>query len=194
MEKSSKTISEQVTQKKSCFSFFIHHFEKSHSTLKKLPVSAHSIALGFAIGVFYGFTPFWGFKTILAILSAWVIRVSKVAAAIGVAAHDVILPFIPGLMWLEYKIGLILLGTDTHQLKKTLPKLRHLELRQLISWKELYHIGWPMFIGSLVIGLPIAVVAYCIIFKSIKKYQDIQKAKETEKELNNSCSSQDSKP
>ncbi|ACD82471.1 Uncharacterized conserved protein [Methylacidiphilum infernorum V4] len=190
MEKSSQTIPEQQIKKKNFFSFVTHHFEKSHRALRKLPVSAHSIALGFAIGVFYGFTPFWGFKTILAILSAWLTRVSKVAAAIGVAAHDIILPFVPGLMWLEYKIGLILLGTDAHQFKKILPKLQHLELRQLISWQELYHIGWPMFIGSLVIGLPAALVSYFVIFKSIKKYQDKQKIEE---ELNQDLTPTNSK-
>ncbi|CAI9085059.1 DUF2062 domain-containing protein [Candidatus Methylacidiphilum fumarolicum] len=178
MGKSSEGVVKSQPKKKNLFSYVSHHFKKSHTILRKLPVSAHSIAFGFAIGVFYGFTPFWGFKTILAIVSAWLVRASKVAAAVGVAAHDIALPFVPGLMWLEYKIGLIVLGQNSHQFNKTLSKLQHLELKQLISWQEIYNLGWPMFIGSLIIGLPLAAISYILVFKSIKKYQEIQKAEE----------------
>ena len=50
----------------------------------------HSIALGSAIGIFFGFTPLWSLKTLLSIGVAWVFRCNKLAAAIAVTLHDIL--------------------------------------------------------------------------------------------------------
>src|ERR1700694_5475477 len=57
-------------------------------TLMTMADTPHSIALGSAIGIFFGFTPLWSLKTLLSIAVAWVCRCNKVAAAIAVTLHD----------------------------------------------------------------------------------------------------------
>src|SRR5439155_8507862 len=66
-----------------------------HLTLITIADTPHSIALGSAIGIFLGFTPLWSLKTLLSIAVAWMLRCNKIAAAIAVTLHDVIIFAIP---------------------------------------------------------------------------------------------------
>src|SRR5438132_10491778 len=71
-----------------------------HLTLMTLPDTPHSIALGSAIGMFFGFTPLFGMKTLLSILGTWLCKGNKMAAFISVTLHDIILPFWPAIfLW-----------------------------------------------------------------------------------------------
>ncbi|HEY2614772.1 MAG TPA: DUF2062 domain-containing protein, partial [Chthoniobacterales bacterium] len=45
-----------------------------HVTLMTLADTPHSIALGSAIGIFFGFTPVLGMKTLLSIAVTWLCR------------------------------------------------------------------------------------------------------------------------
>ena len=49
-----------------------------HMTLMTIADTPHSIALGSAIGIFFGFTPLYPFKTLLSIAAAWICRCNKV--------------------------------------------------------------------------------------------------------------------
>src|SRR5437879_3168624 len=88
---------------------------KDHS-LKLLAIrdTPNAIAGGVAIGIFFGFTPLVGLKTLLSIFFAWLTRCNIIAAAIAVTLHDVALPFMPVLFRWEYRIGYWLLS-DPHQ-------------------------------------------------------------------------------
>ena len=68
-----------------------------HLTLMTLPDTPHSIALGSAIGMFFGFTPLFGLKTLLSLALAWLFKGNKIAAFISVTLHDIILPFWPAI-------------------------------------------------------------------------------------------------
>ncbi len=71
-----------------------------HFRLVTIEDTPHSIALGVAIGIFFGFTPLWSLKTLLSIAVAWVCKSNKIAAAISVQLHDLILPFMPAIyLW-----------------------------------------------------------------------------------------------
>src|SRR4249919_3066379 len=76
-----------------------------HFRLVTIEDTPHSIALGVAIGIFFGFTPLWSLKTLLSILVAWLFKSNKIAAAISVQLHDLILPFMPAIYLWEYKFG-----------------------------------------------------------------------------------------
>src|ERR1700740_662178 len=76
-----------------------------HMTLMAIKDTPHSIALGSAIGIFFGFTPLWTMKTLLSIAVAWICRSNKIAAAIAVTLHDIILPLMPAVFIWEYKVG-----------------------------------------------------------------------------------------
>ena len=87
--------------------------------LVQLHDTPHAIAGGVAIGIFVGFLPpFLPVKTLLSIFFAWIFRCSKVAAAIAVTGHDLLLPVWPLILRWEYVIGFWLLH---HQMP---PKLR----------------------------------------------------------------------
>ncbi len=70
-----------------------------HMTLMTLPDTPHAIALGAAIGMFFGFTPLFGLKTVLAFLSTWACKGNKTAAVITVQLHDILLPVIPAIFF-----------------------------------------------------------------------------------------------
>ena len=77
-----------------------------HLTMMTLPDTPRSIALGAAIGMFFGCTPLLGMKTLLSILVTWICRGNKIAAVISVTLHDLILPFSPAIYLWEYKMGM----------------------------------------------------------------------------------------
>src|SRR6266850_5013571 len=66
-----------------------------HMTLMTLPDTPHAIALGSAIGMFFGFSPLFGLKTVLAFLTTWACKGNKTAAVITVQLHDILLPLVP---------------------------------------------------------------------------------------------------
>ena len=76
-----------------------------HMTLMTIADTPHSIALGSAIGIFFGFTPLYPLKTLLSIAVAWVFRCNKVAAAIAVTLHDVLIWAMPAIYVAEYHLG-----------------------------------------------------------------------------------------
>lgn len=130
-----------------------------HMTLMAINDTPHSIALGSAIGIFFGFTPLWSMKTLLSIAIAWVFRSNKVAAAIAVTLHDVILPVMPAIFWWEYKIGYrVLHGTLPHRISvRHMNPLEYLHPQVFVRWI------WPMLVGSIILGIPIAIAVYFIM-------------------------------
>ena len=66
-------------------------------SLKLLAIrdTPQAIAGGVAIGIFFGFMPLFGLKTLSAILFAWLTGSNILAAVLAVTAHDVVFPFMP---------------------------------------------------------------------------------------------------
>src|ERR1044071_5504843 len=79
---------------------------RGHS-LKLLAIrdTPEAIAGGIAIGIFFGFTPLFGLKTVLAIFFAWLTRCNILAAVLAGTLHDLILPIMPFIFIWEYKVG-----------------------------------------------------------------------------------------
>jgi uncharacterized protein (DUF2062 family) len=127
-----------------------------HLRLMTIEDTPHSIALGSAIGIFFGFTPLLGLKTLLSIAVAWIFRSNKIAAAISVTLHDVILPLMPAFYLWEYKIGMLVM--HGHIPGRT--GFRHFAVREVINWTAFFNVGLPVLIGSLFLGLPVAVAVY----------------------------------
>jgi uncharacterized protein (DUF2062 family) len=130
-----------------------------HMTLMTINDTPHSIALGSAIGVFFGFTPLWSVKTLLSIAVAWVLRCNKVAAAIAVTLHDVLIFVMPAIYFAEYKMGLWALHRPPppHRIRF------HFGLYDYLHWSVFTRLVWPAFVGSLFLALPCAVVVYLIM-------------------------------
>ncbi len=129
-----------------------------HHRLMSIDDSPHAIAMGMAIGIFFGFTPLWSLKTLLSIAVAWLFNSNKIAAAISVTLHDVVLPFMPAIFWWEYKTGYFAL----HGVSPGRMHIKHIPIGEYLHWKVLANVIWPTFLGSVVLGLPVAVVTYFI--------------------------------
>ena len=127
-----------------------------HLTLMTLPDTPHSIALGAAIGMFFGFTPLFGMKTLLSLAGAWLLKGNKIAAFISVTLHDIILPFWPAIFLWEYRMGMWTL----HRRLPQRPGFRHVALRDYMEWTTFFTVGQPLLVGSLFLALPAAVVVY----------------------------------
>jgi len=123
-----------------------------------------SIALGSALGVFLGFTPLFGLKTLLALGLAWVFRANKIAAVVGVCLHDLLLPFWPALYLLEFNIGLWLLH-EPHQGPLRFD-VRRLNYHVWLHWKHFAVVGGPMLLGSVILGAPTSLLV-CVFLKRV---------------------------
>src|ERR1044071_948539 len=73
-----------------------HRWLREHS-LKLLAIRDTPVAIagGVAIGIFFGFTPLFGLKTLLAIFFAWLTGSNILAAVLASALHDIVLPLMP---------------------------------------------------------------------------------------------------
>jgi uncharacterized protein (DUF2062 family) len=130
-----------------------------HMTLVTMADTSHSIALGSAIGIFFGFTPLWSLKTLLSIALAWICRCNKIAAAIAVTVHDVLIFVMPAIYFAEYKVG-------CWALRRPPPAHRvrfHFGLHDYLNWDVFQRVVWPAFIGSLFLAIPSAIIVYFVM-------------------------------
>ncbi len=112
---------------------------------------SREIARGLAIGVFVGMTPFLGFHMVLAVSLAMFLKGNKFMALLGTwVGNPLTFSFI---FFLDYRIGRWMLGGDPNA-------WRPLSLHPV----EILHASWnilfPMSVGSLLLGLAVAVPAY----------------------------------
>ncbi len=130
----------------------------------------HAVAGGIALGLLVGFTPLLSIKTLLAIGLAALFRCNKVAAAIAVTLHDLSLPLSPFLIRVEYGIGYWLLSPSPRQWPPEV-HLHHFHIAQWLRWDVLEGLIWPIFLGSLVVGIPLAAVAYFLSLRLILRFR-----------------------
>lgn len=138
-----------------------------HMTLMAINDTPHSIALASAIGIFFGFTPLYPLKTLLSIAVAWICRCNKVAAAIAVTLHDVLIFAMPAIYYAEYKLGCRVLGRPPGS------KLRlwHLGFHDYFSWHMLHKYVWPALIGSLFLAIPCGLIVYFLVRMLVSRAQ-----------------------
>jgi len=148
----------------------LDHFRSLWRRLLELRDTPHAIAGGVAIGMFYGFTPLFGIKTLLSLLTAWLARCSKIAAVIAVTLHDVVTPFWPVLLRVEYQIGYWLLSHPHHLPPKLeLKHGMHLDLMHMLHWVTFLKVGLPLLVGSLVIAVPAACISYVVAYGIMRR-------------------------
>lgn len=136
--------------------------------LRRLAGSPHAIAIGFAAGVFASITPFVGFQFALAALLAALVGGSVVASAIGTFFAN---PLTYPLIWYTtYDFGGMLLGREAREPVDLTFKEGTLALmvrdpmafmRQF--WDMAEPVIWPMTVGSVPVGLAVAVLSYFLV-------------------------------
>lgn len=141
--------------------------KKTFAKLFSLKDSPHAIAGGVAIGIFMGFTPLFGIKTLLSLGLAYLLRCNPIAAVIAVSLHDVVTPLWPVLLRLEYDIGYWIMSKphvlpphmDTH----------HLHPGDLLKWATFVKIGPRMLLGSLFLSIPASAIGYGLMLALLKR-------------------------
>jgi uncharacterized protein (DUF2062 family) len=118
-------------------------------------------AAAYAVGVFFGFSPFLGLHTVLGLAAAFALNLNRVAVVLGIYSN---LPWIlPPYYTLATMAGAVLLQTDVP------PRLLS-ELSEAVaagSWSEfrgharsLAPLAWAYTLGSMLGAIGLALVAY----------------------------------
>ena len=148
--------------------FLVIQFLRLKQRLTRIRDTPHAIAGGVAIGLVFGFTPLFGFKTLIAVLIAWLLRCSKLSAALAVTFHDILLPIWPVVLRWQFQIGFFIISRPHRLPARFSPK--HFHYENLLSWKTL-HILWPTFIGSVILATPLAAIMYFIVLETVTRAQ-----------------------
>ena len=140
----------------------IRHWAKRTKALNGEP---RYVAMGMAVGIFVSATPTIPFQTIIAVALAFIMRGSKAAAALGVWLSNPIT--FPVFYLASYKIGAFLFGisTDTDITGQTTPDLLKLG----------FDISLAAITGGVIIGIILALGAYIITYKIVRKFRSREK-------------------
>lgn len=144
----------------------VEHVKGLGKKLLTLRDTPHAIAGGVAIGVFIGFTPLFGIKTLLSLGVAYLLRCNPIAAVIAVSLHDIVTPLWPVLLRIEYDIGFWLLSHPHHLPPKM--EMHHIHVSEMLKWTTFFHVGLPLLVGSLFLAAPAAALFYFVLLGILK--------------------------
>jgi hypothetical protein len=130
--------------------------------VRRLSATPHAVALGFAAGVFISSTPFIGFHMVLSAALAWIIGGSIVAALLGTFVGN---PLTYPLFWVSsYELGSLMLGQGDSDVELDLSK-------GIFQTEQIWTLLKPMTLGSIPIGIVLAVLTYALVRPAVNAYQ-----------------------
>lgn len=139
--------------------------------LVKTDDTPHHIALGFAIGIFYGLVPFVG--VILTLITAAIFRANKASALVGCFVTNTWVTAVLALP--SVKVGSKIFGLDWtvvwQQMKRYLSMSDIKDIFNALSRDVLI----PSLIGFLAIAFFLSVVSYAVSLFVVLKYREIKK-------------------
>lgn len=142
--------------------------------LDKINASPYAVAAGFACGAAISFTPFVGFHTVLAMLTAFIIRGNIVSAAVGtLVGNPWTFPFIwPATLY----TGRLMLGAQTYDHADFLTLFKNLAeavktFNPELFASDIWPILKPMMIGCIPYYLAVWGLSYYFIKKAMDKFQ-----------------------
>ncbi len=130
----------------------------------RIAATPHAVAAGLAMGALSSFTPFLGLHFLLAFALAALLGGNMLAAALGTAIGN---PLTFPLIWAaSFKLGRWVLGEPGGQelVGEPVNLLRD-------SYFNVGPMLWPMLVGGLVMGLPIALVVYIVARGTVAAFQ-----------------------
>ncbi|WP_372753030.1 DUF2062 domain-containing protein [Labilibaculum sp.] len=119
------------------------------------------IAMSLSLGLFFAFSPVWGFQTLLAVSSALFFRLNKVLTLITVNISS-IPPLIPFILVAGYQTGALVLQG---KFQKEIPNLMNVN-----TLGENY---LQFALGSLVFATLVGLVSYLVIFLTLGRYRKL---------------------
>ncbi|MBF0386776.1 MAG: DUF2062 domain-containing protein [Candidatus Omnitrophica bacterium] len=127
-----------------------------------------SIALGLAIGVFVCVLPLYGLHTLLVVVFALLIpRANKIAILLGTNLS--LPPTVPFITWAGYEIGRSLFWNRRY------PPF-DMDFFKHFDWKRLAEFYYPLFVGSVILGLLGGMVVYLVAVNTIRWKRKLRKA------------------
>ncbi|MBI4709919.1 MAG: DUF2062 domain-containing protein [Nitrospirae bacterium] len=129
-------------------------------------LSRYKLYKRISIGIFMGISPFLGLHTVGAIFLAWVFRLNKLVAFVGVAMLNpwTLVPVYSLCLW----VGAKLTGV-----KQIIPDIDWADLTILTFMEKLGYLLVPFIVGTLIIAVVSAVISYFIIHKIASKYKPV---------------------
>ena len=134
------------------------------STLLHIDDTPERTAAAFALGVFFGFSPFLGFHTVLALAFAFLLDFNRVAVLLGVYSN------LPWFIAPYYAFTTMVLGAPItgHRIppgfRQQVGELFDMSLLQGDFWHRLVSILspflWPFMVGSVIGAVILTLVAY----------------------------------
>jgi len=117
------------------------------------------IAGGLAVGTFISFSPYYGLHTLMALAAAFAFRLNVAATLVG--SWIVIPPAIPFVMAFCLRVGWFLVGRPV----RGQPIVKGVSAVAL--WARLSRHLWPLVVGTTVVGLAAALVAYVAAYQAV---------------------------
>lgn len=143
--------------------------------LEKVHAQPYAVAAGFACGAAISMTPFIGFHLILAALSAFILRASVVASALGTVVGN---PWTFALTFpATLYTGRLILGEPSKEktnftllFENMVQAVRHADLNLLLNdvWPVLY----PMIVGCIPYYIVVWFASYVIVKHAVEKYKN----------------------
>lgn len=129
--------------------------------------NAKSLAAGFAVGVFFSFTPLVSLHMVLALLVAIIFRLSKVAAVAGAWVNN---PYtMPFVFYACFRLGKKILGVQVPT-----PTFDQFHLATILKAAKIY--AAPLFLGTTIVGVLAAVPAYVIVYRIVVKVKSARQS------------------
>lgn len=142
--------------------FVVNIFRKAKISFLKIYYargSAHEIALGAAIGAFWGVFPTFGLSTILSLLLYKIFRFNIVAAISGAFISNPLTS--PFLLMISYRVGSYFIKTD-------------IQFNYDNWYKNLSKIGHVIITGSTIVSLVTGLVVYYITKYAIERRRNLK--------------------
>lgn len=129
--------------------------DKLHEAIQE-ETNPNSLAAGFAVGVFFSFTPLVSLHMVLSLLIAIIFRLSKVAAVAGAWVNN---PYtMPFVFYACFRLGKKILGVNVPT-----PVFDQFQLATILKAAKVY--AAPLFLGTTIVGVLAAVPAYVIVYR-----------------------------
>lgn len=157
---------------------WLEPLKKAYFRFLKIRGNPREIALGFALGLFVGMTPFIGLHTAIAVPLAALFKWNKFSAALAVwISNPLTAPFIYGITY--YTGAKVLFIRNGYKL----PTEFNLDAL-LYTFRSAPEIIGILLVGGIVVGLPLAVAGYYFALKTIVEYRQSIQRKIEEKKAN----------
>jgi uncharacterized protein (DUF2062 family) len=147
------------------------------SALLHIKDTPERTAAAFALGVFFGFSPFLGLHTVMAVAVAFLLNLNRVAVLLGVYSN---LPWVIGAYYASTTVfGAFILRSELPPgFRDRLAELFELSILQAGFWQQLARLVtpllWPFTVGSMIGAMVLAGAAYPLALAFIKSRKHLQ--------------------